>query len=287
MIPTHASIKRNHAEWQPDLQVTLAEDGSFTASHSFYCHSSDALQLLPKKGSACVEEGYESLFFNSGQISRESGMIAKVDCEYIGTINNEWDFSGDELPDAIWQLRRSTVEEPIELCPRYKDKIDKELIKEVRDGTIQVWLGDKTTITNGIPEVVFYTRQDTVKSKTKPEDDEGVTVTVYEVGDGWDETLTTRCAYFIVTGEDSYLAPRMSWTGTFSSKRSWQPSDYGSLGEIDIPKGNPPTPSSGNYNWLFSGVSQTEQSGIYQIVVEWILSSEDGWNEDFYDYYSG
>ena len=86
----------------------------------------------------------------------------------------------------------------------------------------------------------------------------------------------------IQRGQTSYYSPKVTWRQATVRKASAASSDLQKIGKIDEPDGRQPSLSDGR-NWLYNGVTQTQEGGSYRIEREWIASDRGGWDEDIYD----
>lgn len=86
----------------------------------------------------------------------------------------------------------------------------------------------------------------------------------------------------IQRGQTSYYSPKVTWRQATVKKASAASSDVRKIGKIDEPDGRQPSLSDGR-NWLYNGVTQTQEGGSYRIEREWIASDRGGWDEDIYD----
>jgi hypothetical protein len=86
----------------------------------------------------------------------------------------------------------------------------------------------------------------------------------------------------IQRGQTSYYSPKVTWRQATVRKASAASSDVRKIGKIDEPDGRQPALSDGR-NWLYNGVTQTQEGGSYRIEREWIASDRGGWDEDIYD----
>ena len=86
----------------------------------------------------------------------------------------------------------------------------------------------------------------------------------------------------IQRGQTSYYSPKVTWRQATVRKASAASSDLQKIGKIDEPDGMQPSLSDGR-NWLYNGVTQTQEGGSYRIEREWIASDRGGWDEDIYD----
>jgi hypothetical protein len=86
----------------------------------------------------------------------------------------------------------------------------------------------------------------------------------------------------IQRGQTSYYSPKVTWRQATVRKTSAASSDLQKIGKIDEPDGRQPSLSDGR-NWLYNGVTQTQEGGSYRIEREWIASDRGGWDEDIYD----
>jgi hypothetical protein len=86
----------------------------------------------------------------------------------------------------------------------------------------------------------------------------------------------------IQRGQTSYYSPKVTWRQATVRKASAASSDVRKIGKIDEPDGRQPSLSDGR-NWLYNGVTQTQEGGSYRIEREWIASDRGGWDEDIYD----
>ena len=86
----------------------------------------------------------------------------------------------------------------------------------------------------------------------------------------------------IQRGQTSYYSPKVTWRQATVRKASAASSDLQKIGKIDEPDGRQPSLSDGR-NWLYNGVTQTQEGGSYRIEREWIASDRGGWDSDIYD----
>jgi hypothetical protein len=86
----------------------------------------------------------------------------------------------------------------------------------------------------------------------------------------------------IQRGQTSYYSPKVTWRQATVKKVSAASSDVRKIGKIDEPDGRQPSLADGR-NWLYNGVTQTQEGGSYRIEREWIASDRGGWDEDIYD----
>ena len=85
----------------------------------------------------------------------------------------------------------------------------------------------------------------------------------------------------IQRGQTSYYSPKVTWRQATVKKASAASSDVRKIGEIDEPDGRQPALEGGR-NWLYNGVTQTQEGGSYRIEREWIASDRGGWDPDIY-----
>ena len=86
----------------------------------------------------------------------------------------------------------------------------------------------------------------------------------------------------IQRGQTSYYSPKVTWRQATVKKASAASSDVRKIGKLDEPDGRQPALSDGR-NWLYNGVTQTQEGGSYRIEREWIASDQGGWDADIYD----
>jgi hypothetical protein len=86
----------------------------------------------------------------------------------------------------------------------------------------------------------------------------------------------------IQRGQTSYYSPKVTWRQATVRKASAASSDVRKIGKLDEPDGRQPALSDGR-NWLYNGVTQTQEGGSYRIEREWIASDRGGWDSDIYD----
>ena len=82
-------------------------------------------------------------------------------------------------------------------------------------------------------------------------------------------------------GQTDYLTPGSTYRRTYFSRTVPQDSEF-SVGSVEEPPGNPPTPSGASYNWLSAGISWRLDGGLYVVTAEYILSGPNGWNSNIY-----
>lgn len=95
-------------------------------------------------------------------------------------------------------------------------------------------------------------------------------------------TLGLKALEKINRGQTSYYSPKVTWRQATVRKSSAATSDVQKIGKIDEPDGRQPALSDGR-NWLYNGVTQTQEGGSYRIEREWIASDLGGWDPDIYN----
>lgn len=252
---THG-LQRGQIQWSDDFSASLNNKGKWEATISFSCHRGDVTRLMPKRGSACLEEGFTFLGFDSATISHEGGGICRVTCKYGGGENNaEFTFEGQDSGERA-ELAISTSEEPIESHSRYVSlsEEDKLNIQHLKAGRL------KATSVPG-----EYIRKDSGSGGAK---------IVFE---GLAEELAEK----ISKGISSYLAANQIWRVTYTSRKKPSATLLNGVGKINNPAGAP-MPSGGR-NWLFVGAQVNEVGNGYEYTLEYRLSGPGGWDEDLYD----
>lgn len=86
----------------------------------------------------------------------------------------------------------------------------------------------------------------------------------------------------IQRGQTSYYSPKVTWRQATVRKASAASSDVRKIGKIDEPDGRQPSLSD-DRDWLYNGVTQTQEGNSYRIEREWIASDRGGWDADIYD----
>lgn len=94
-------------------------------------------------------------------------------------------------------------------------------------------------------------------------------------------TLGLKALAKIQRGQTSYYSPKVTWRQATVRKTSAASSDVNKIGRIDEPDGRQPTLPDGR-DWLFNGVTQTQEGSSYRIEREWIASDRGGWDPDIY-----
>ena len=95
-------------------------------------------------------------------------------------------------------------------------------------------------------------------------------------------TLGKKALEKIQRGQTSYYSPKVTWRQATVKKASAASSDVRKIGKIDEPDGRQPALADGR-NWLYNGVTQSQEGGSYRIEREWIASDLGGWDPDIYN----
>jgi len=258
MTPQHINIPRNQALWQSDFQATKSQDGRWTASQSFLCHSADAVTLTPSDYAPCEQDGYTLLLFSGAQIAHEDGNIARVTCTYSGTNNNEENFEfGND--GKSYTLSRSTSQEPLETHPDYVNA-QSNFVSAFKNGSLKA----EDEENDGVIEWML-TDTATGEKTDVTSDLDSITI----------ELLTK-----FSQGITDYYEAGATWTVNIPSRSGLSSSQIAKFGKIVSPVGNPATPTG--RDWLFIGASQTRTGGIYDISMSYLLSGRNGWDTDIY-----
>ena len=92
------NLQKDDVVWQPDFQSAVDENGLWTGSQSFECKPEDVQGLIPARGDACQQDGWELLKFISATVTETAGRgWMKVTCSYRGT---QYAGDGSEFEDG-------------------------------------------------------------------------------------------------------------------------------------------------------------------------------------------
>jgi len=263
------NLQKDDVVWQPDFQSAVDENGLWTGSQSFECKPGDVQGLIPARGDACQQDGWELLKFISATVTETAGRgWMKVVCSYRGT---QYAGDGSEFEDgaedAIPTYSTSIVaqSEPIESHPKFKELT----IEEWADAQ---WYKDGRIIRNPGGEGAPFKRNVWVEEdkQWQPTEDYTPTGELPALFEAYDKGFT------------AFYSPRITHTKRYTSNQPLNDSVYRTIGTTK----NQPTnaPSFGpNRNWLSMGANTDQSDNVYEIELEWMLSGDGKWDEDFYD----
>lgn len=167
-----------------------------------------------------------------------------MDRRKVVTSPGFWTIVGDytgvevEASDKVFELQRSTRQEPIETHPEFVTQIGGKP-SAPKNGAIFV---DETGFPTSDDEIgVFENFRISIDGSRNP-----------------------------LAGADSYLAPTNTvWTAQWTSRA--KPSPGANVGKIDnSPTGGPPDYGDG-WSWLYTGLAYTERAGAYSARESWLL----------------
>ena len=258
------NLQKNSIVWQPDFQSALDENGQWTASQSFKCKPEDVQELIPSRGDACQKDGWEVLKLITVQVSEAAGSgWETVTCNYRGTVY-EFDDEAQENIEPTYTTSVVAQSEPIESHPKFKDITAAEWADAqwYKDGRIIRDPEDQTAFKRNV-----WVEDD---KQWQPIEDYTPTGELPALFEAYDKGFT------------AFYSPRITHTKRYTSNQPLNDSVYKTIGTT----ANQPTnaPSFGpNRNWLSMGANTDQSDNVYEIELEWMLSGDGKWNEDYYD----
>lgn len=172
-----------------------------------------------------------------------------LDCDKVSISQTEhgWEaeanfFGVTGSPEPIYEVDHSTSEEPIETHKDFRTQLGGTPTNRLNGAKFD-------TDANGAGFIGFTD----FKNDT-------------DLADAW-------------RGIRSYLSPGVVWRKNYVTKTL--PSDFGDVGSIDVPEGNPPQLPTGR-NWLYLGLVWEQRGITYSVKKEWRASGRRGWNPKIY-----
>jgi len=258
---TYPTLPRGYVIRQVGSQLKVERTGLATAKERFIGYYDDIVSLpsLTVFGSnlatarayRSASPFYPSLLVFSASVTSRGGLINGVlDIEYRGL-----DPALNQIPPPIYSLERSTQTEDISTHPLFKSQI-----AGTPDAPLnQAQFIDGADNLNPAPP-----------SQTGTFDPNTATFK------GWIWNADNPSPYI---GVEDYLCPGSIWKATYVS---YTPAaDLSMIGKIDTPLGPVPAVDSG-YNWLNTGLTFTDNAGLYRIEESWRLSGPKGWDPVIY-----
>lgn len=196
-------------------------------------------------GTYSVSRGYRSphpLFPSLGVYSAE--VTGGKGLNNIGTLDMEWrglDPRSNQIPPPVYELDRSTGNEPLETHPKWVTDIAG---KPSAPKNSAIFVGPDGTISTDDATATFK---------------EFAAVGTDGQKNPW-------------VGRSDYLVAGSIFKKTYCSYSP--PGDMGSVGHFSSPDGPAPSPPAG-YDWFFLGESYTDESAIYHITASWRLVPTD------------
>ena len=258
-------LQTNQVIWQNgSFSATQDESGQWTASHTFKCRLQDVLNVIPRKGDSCTNNGWTPLKFITSTVAEEVGSPwAMVTCIYKGAISS--DDGSEEDEDTIlktYNTNTSAQSEPIESHPNFAAM------------TAAEWVH----IAEYKSEIIYHDQDAPELFKRKKQNDDG-TETIEDV------TLSLPTKDLITAldkGFTSWFSPRTTHTVRYTSSNDVAAALMAKVGLIAInPDGAPALPAGAT--WLFMGANTDNIGEVRSIELEYLASNPNGWDTDYYE----
>jgi len=172
------------------------------------------------------------------------GDLAEVTCQYAGAEDKE---EAAEKANAVYSMGLSLSEEPLLSHHRYKDLPEKE-----REALQLIQSG-------------------------KDKDDQG-----NKLRDKVESVLGIEVLAKIERGQTGYYSPRVTWRESWVRNKPAKAAELNDIGNISVPNGPAPELAGGR-DWLFNGVTQTQEGKSFRMEMEWLASDRGGWDPDLYN----
>lgn len=255
------NLDRSEFIWNPDFQAKMDDKGKWTGSESFTCRLKDVTRVLPTMGASCTLEGWEFLTTTSVSVQNIEGDLAQVTLNFSGYQEGNFTFDDNNLNNYVYDLQIQVGEQPIITHPKtiapYGDMTqdEKNALVKVLTGE---WKGNKTA---------------SIKKASSQDDKESLTFTTTDGIKFYD--------YVVNQGIESFYLPSQVWRISYTTKSRPDSDKLSDVGKIKKPKG---APNFGDdKNWLFQGLSISENDRVYTVTEEYLLSDIKGWDTYLYE----
>jgi len=261
---TIKNLNRNDFIWNPTFNAKIDSKGKWTGSESFTCRMKDVTRILPTLGSACQMEGFGFLLASDVSIQNIEGDLAEVTIGYGGFQDNNFTFNENNLNNYTYDLQIQSSEDNI-----------KSFVDFTETGAVT---NEEKILINNFDIGAF------------------VQIPVSEGGNGYklcaagDSTYSSvgevtsveakKLMDYIANGVLNYYNPKQVWRVSYTTRSRPSGSDLNDVGKIGDPRG---APSVTDRDWLFLGLSVSENEKIFTITEEWLLSGRGGWDAKLYD----
>ena len=258
-------LQLNQVIWQNgSFSATQDESGQWTASHTFKCRLQDVLNVVPRKGDACTNDGWTPLKFNTSTVQEITGAPwAMVTCVYKGATGSDDGSEFEENTLPTYNTSITAQSEPIESHKNFED-FDADQWAQIADYKSGEIFHD--------PEDAAAFKRKVYADNGEREEDEDVTLTAQQI----------QLISALDKGFTSFYSPRTTHTARYTSNTGLGSAITSTVGNVDpTPQGAPALPAG--QEWLFMGANTDNSGSVFDIELEWLASGDTGWDPDFYD----
>ncbi len=227
---------------QPEFSISIEQDGKWTITQVYMCVADSAVALMPRPGSEHPKVSFCTLSKVEAKVSE--GDLAEITATYAGVQPNP-----DKSPksNATYSLSLALSEEPL-LSHKAFEALEKNEI-----AALQKIIAGKDKDETGIDQRSLVVSEKGILALAK-----------------------------IDRGETHYYSPKVTWKASWTGDQPAVGTDLAGIGCIDAtPLGPYPNLPDGR-NWLFNGMTQTQEGKAYKLEAEWISSDSGGWDTDLY-----
>jgi hypothetical protein len=266
----------NEVKPQPGFTATKSKEGGWAGSHSFaikrIAWGNASVRGRFAQGTAITDldpdlpSYWNFMKIVEPRVTSEEGDIIKVEVTIAGgegATYDEGDLAANTEP--TYSLRGQLQDAPFSIHPKWA------ALSTLEKGGLGLLL-------NGL--AIF----DPPTGKVGQFDYSANVFNATQAG-GVDVIITSAdgllFANLINSGETTYLRPTFTWTESAQGTGGLTNAQINLLGNIAIPRGNPPEPS-GTRDWMLTSAFQEERAELFTTELEWTLSEKGGHNQLLY-----
>jgi hypothetical protein len=244
----------------PRVNASMDDKGKWTVRHAISCNIADVALLTPRLGAPCPHTTY-SFTTLAGIDIEEDGKTATITGTYTGTQVSE-DDEDDSSGKYSYETNISLGDVPITEYYRYEDVVESE------KNAINRYLSSRYGSKSDDPENAgYYTLID-----------EGTHVNGREFI--IESELGKELLDFIRRGIVTRLQPSIIRRVSYTAKSEPTGPKYNDVGYIKEPREAPAI--SDDRNWLFNGMTSTQDGSVWRITEEYLLSGRGGFYTELY-----
>ena len=258
---------------QPDLTLSQNQNGGWTGSRSYYMKrdtwntstikSRFARGVSVGTADSTIDSFYSFLTIQSATPQEEEGELVRLTVTYTGAASgqfggeNDADLSLQALP--TYRLRGRTRDLP------YSDHWKwRELGADQRYALGLLLNGHVIRNPDNTAQVGIQFDSDTFL------------VTAWDSDDITLEGDALEFAERISEGKSTFKSPTFVWSETTQGNVGLNNNQLNKLAKIATPRGNPPSVSTTDRDWMLTSADQTQQGELITTGLEWELSEQGG-----------
>lgn len=264
------------SEPQPGFSATKAENGGWTGRHTFairrtaWANTSVRNRFAKGTSVTSIDPGlsvyWSFLKVVETEVTSEEGDFTMVSVTLSGGQGATYGEDGlGEGTDPTYRLSGQLQDAPLSMHPKWAAMEDKfkYALGELINGNVRP--SKEFTQVGTYDDDDFFT-------PLKDEEDASIT---------FEDDAIEFCKR-IAVGETTYLRPILTWTESAQGEDGLTNSQLNKLGNISVPRGNPPEPS-GTRDWMLTSAFQEQTGELIRTDLEWTLSEKGGHDSFLYD----